>query len=269
MASILITGCNSGFGYYTTECFAREGHRVFSTVRPEEDTTGIEALAATDDYSITILPLDVTDSEQIASVRDEVLAEGPLDVLVNNAGRVVIAPFEETPEEHLRTIFDVNVFGVVSMIQAFLPSMRENRSGTIVNLSSPIALIPSHWYSIYAGTKAAVDAISKSLTHELAEWNIRTILVYPGNYKTAVLKNAVGDMEISKDSPYYEMKQATKAASREIYAQLIGTEEERARRENGRPVAEAILDAVFDGTQNLHYPVGPDSQAIFENRASS
>ena len=268
MANVLITGCNSGFGYYTSECFAKAGHRVFSTVRPEEEMTGIEALAATEGYSIKILSLDVTDSDQIAAVRDEVLTEGPLDVLVNNAGRVVIAPFEETPEDHIRAIFDVNVFGLVNMTQAFLPSMRENRSGTIVNLSSPAALIPPHWYSIYSGSKAAVDAFSKALTQELSEWNIRTILVYPGNYKTGVLKNAVGDIAISENSPYYEMKQATKAASREIYAQLIGTDEERARRENGRPVAEAILGAVFDGTRNLHYPVGSDSQMIFDNRAS-
>lgn len=264
MANVLITGCNSGFGYYTTECFAKAGHRVFSTVRPQEDTTQIERLAATDGCSIKILPLDVTDTAQIASVRDQVLAEGPLDVLVNNAGRVVIAPFEETPENQVRAIFDVNVFGLVNMIQAFLPSMRENKSGSIVNLSSPAALAPSHWYSIYAGSKAAVNALSKSLAQELADWNIRVMVIYPGNYKTAVLKNAVGELTVSEDSPYYDLKQRTKESARAIYAQLLGTEEERARRETGRPVGEAIFEAVFDGTNKLHYPVGSDSQTIFE-----
>lgn len=268
MANVLITGCNSGFGYYTTECFAKAGHRVFSTVRPEEDTSQIEALAATEGYSIDILPLDVTDNAQIATVRDQVLAAGPLDVLVNNAGRVVIAPLEETPEAHSRAIFDVNVFGVINMIQAFLPSMRENNSGTIVNLSSPAALIPPMWYSVYAASKAAVDAITKSLSQELAAWNIRMIEIYPGNYKTSVLNNSVGELTVDKDSPYYELKQSSKEAFREIYAQMIGTEEERALRETGRPVGEAIFGAVFDGTNNLHYPVGSDSQTIFDNRTS-
>ena len=77
MARVLITGCNSGFGYYTSECFARAGHRVFSTIRPQEDTTQIEALAATAAHSIEILPLDVTDGAQIAVVRDQVLAAIP------------------------------------------------------------------------------------------------------------------------------------------------------------------------------------------------
>jgi len=264
MASVLITGCNSGFGYYTTECFARAGHRVFSTIRPQEGTAAIEALASTPGYSIKIIPLDVTDSGRIAEVRDEVLSEGPLDVLVNNAGRVVIAPFEETPGDQVRTIFDVNVFGLIDMIQAFLPSMRANRSGTIVNLSSPAALGPSHWYSIYAASKSAVNALSASLAQEVADWNIRVILVYPGNYKTAVLKNAVGELQVSEDSPYHALKQSTKATSRAVYAQLIGSEEERARRETGRPVGEAIFAAVFDGTTRMHYPVGPDARTIFD-----
>ncbi len=268
MVNVLITGCNSGLGYYTSECFAKNGHRVFATVRPQEDMAALQQLAATEGCSVDILPLDVTDSAQIAEVRDRVLAAGPLDVLVNNAGRVVIAPFEETPDEQVRAIFDVNVFGVINIIQAFLPSMRANKSGIIVNLSSPAGLIPPHWYSIYGASKAAVDAIFKALAKELADWNIRPILVYPGNFKTSVLKNAVGELTVKEDSPYFDLKQKTKAESRAIYAQMI-SDEERAQRETGRPVGEAIYKAVFDGTNQLHYPVGTDSQMIFDNRASS
>ncbi len=268
MANVLITGCNSGLGYYTCEYFAKGGHHVFATVRPQEDMTGLQELAATDGCSIEILPLEVTDNTQIAEVRDQVLAEGPLDVLVNNAGRVVIAPFEETSDEQVRAIFDVNVFGVVNMIQAFLPSMRANKSGTIVNLSSPAGLIPPHLYSIYGASKAAVDVISKTLAKELVDWNIRLKIIYPGNFKTAVLKNAVGELTVKEDSPYFKLKQETKATSRAMYAQMI-SEEERAQRETGRPVGEAIFNAVFDGSDQLHYPVGTDAQTIFDNRASS
>jgi NAD(P)-dependent dehydrogenase (short-subunit alcohol dehydrogenase family) len=267
MANVLITGCNSGCGYYTTEYFAGAGHRVFSTVRPTEDMTRLEALAATEGHAIDILPLDVTDSSQIESARDRVLAAGPLDVLVNNAGRVIIAPFEETPLENVRTLFDVNVFGLVELTQAFLPSMRSNRSGTIVNLSSPAALIPPHWYSIYAGTKAAVNAISLSMAQELADWNIRLILVYPGNFKTGVLDNAVGELTVSEGSPYFGLKQRTKAQARANYAAMLSGDEERAQRETGRPVGEAVFEAVFDGTDRLHYPVGSDAQTVFDNRA--
>lgn len=269
MANVLITGCNSGFGYYTSEYFARAGHRVFATVRPQEDMTRLETLAATEGHSIRILPLEVTDNAQIATVVEQVLAEGPLDVLVNNAGRVVIAPFEEIPEDNVRAIFDVNVFGLFNLTRAFLPSMRANNAGTIVNLSSPAALMPSHWYSVYAASKAAVDAMSKSLAQELADWNIRLILIYPGNFKTAVLNNAVGELTVRQASPYYDLKQSTKEAARATYGSMLASDEERASRETGRPVGEAIFNAVFDGTQNLHYPVGSDAQAVFANRMHS
>ncbi|MGI9286707.1 MAG: hypothetical protein ACR2P1_15075, partial [Pseudomonadales bacterium] len=81
--------------------------------------------------------------------------------------------------------------------------------------------------------------------------------------------HAVGELTVAEESPYYALKQSTKEAARAIYAQMIGTEEARAQRETGRPVGEAIFAAVFDGTNNLHYPVGADSQTIFDNRASS
>lgn len=265
--NILITGCNSGFGYYTTEYFAAAGHTVFATVREGANIQRLEQLAATDGYAIELVQLEVTDSVQIAKVRDYVLSKGPLDVLVNNAGRVVIAPYEEIPEHQIREIFEVNVFGLSNMIQAFLPSMREQKSGTIVNLSSPIAVVPSHWYGVYAASKAAVNALSKTLALELADWNIRVIVVYPGNFKTEVLHNAVGDLTISEKSPYFDLKQKTKQASREIYANFLQSGgEDRASHETGRPVGEAVLNAVFDGTDNIHYPVGSDAEGVWAHR---
>ncbi|MGI9286620.1 MAG: SDR family oxidoreductase [Pseudomonadales bacterium] len=269
MANVLITGCNSGFGYYTAEYFAKAGHHVFATVRKTADTTELQKLADDEDLSIELVTLEVTDSDQVLKVRDYVLSKGPLDILINNAGRVVIAPYEEISEQQIRDIFEVNVFGLSNMIQAFLPSMRANNAGTIVNLSSPIAVVPSHWYGVYAASKAAVDALSKTLALELAGWNIRLMVIYPGNYKTAVLNNAVGSLKVSEDSPYFELKQRTKQASREIYANFLGSEEERAQRETGRPVGDAIFNAVFDGTMNMHYPVGADAQGVWDNRIHS
>jgi NAD(P)-dependent dehydrogenase (short-subunit alcohol dehydrogenase family) len=268
MASVLITGCDSGIGYHTAECFADAGHRVFATVRSGADTARVDALAAAAGGRLTILRLDVTDPAQIAAVSESVLAEGPLDVLVNNAGRVMIAPAEESSDADARALFDVNFFGLFAMTKAFLPAMRAQRAGTIVNLSSPSALVPAHWYGLYAASKAAVGALSATLAHELAPWNIRVIVVYPGNFKTAVLKHAVGSLEVAPDSPYFELRQQTKAAARVHYAAMLGPEE-RATRESGRPVGEAILSAVFDGTGRLHYPVGTDAQTLFDNRAKA
>lgn len=265
MKNVLITGCSSGFGYYTAKYFAEKGDHVYATVRKGADSAELDALIAQENLSIEKVFLEVTNSAQVTEVRDYVLSKGPLDVLINNAGRVVIAPYEEISEQQIRDIFEVNFFGLSNMMHAFIPSMRENKSGTIVNLSSPIAVIPSHWYGIYAASKACVDALSKTLAVELAPWNVRVMVIYPGNYKTAVLDNAVGLMNsVDEASPYFELKQIVKKASREVYAQQIGSDEERARRETGEPLGEAIYDAVNDGTMDTHYPVGPDSQAIWD-----
>lgn len=266
--NVLITGCNSGFGFYTTEYFAAAGHHVYATVRETADTSRLEALASREGYSIELVTLEITDSDQILLVRDHVLSKGPLDVLVNNAGRVLITPFEETSNQQIRDIFEVNLLGLTNMIKAFLPSMRENRSGTIVNLSSPAAVMPTQWYGMYGASKAAVDALSKSLALEVADWNIRVILIYPGNFKTNILKNAAGVIDsVGEDSPYFELKKKVKEGYRAIYAKYLGgSEEERALRETGRPVGEAIFKAVTDGTLKMHYPVGNDAQGVWDSR---
>jgi len=268
MARVLISGCNSGIGYHTVACFAEQGHRVFAAVGRHGGTAAIDALAAGSKGLVTVLPLDVTRPADIAAVRDRVLAEAPLDVLVNNAGRVMIAPVEECSDADARALFDVNFFGLFALSRAFLPAMRARQAGTIVNLSSPSALVPAHWYGLYGASKAAVGALSVTLAQELAPWNIRVIVVYPGNFKTEVLNNAFGSVVVAPESPYFALKQQTKAASRAHYAQMVD-DEERASRESARPVGEAIVRAVFDGTQRLHYPVGSDAQTLFDHRGEA
>jgi short-subunit dehydrogenase len=121
---------------------------------------------------------------------DEVLAEaGRIDVLVNNAGIGLLGGVEESSTAQAQALFDVNVFGVLRMTKAVLPTMRRQRKGRIINMSSIMGLIPAPYNALYASTKHAIEGYSESLDHELRTFGIRVALVEPGFTRTSVEEN--------------------------------------------------------------------------------
>lgn len=129
MKTVLITGCSSGYGLETARYFHSRGWTVIATMR--RPVAGLFP----DSNRIRVLALDVTDPDSIA---DGIAAAGAIDVLVNNAGIGVVGAFEATPIAMIRDVFDTNVFGTLAMTQAVIPQMRERRSGTIINVTSPV-----------------------------------------------------------------------------------------------------------------------------------
>jgi short-subunit dehydrogenase len=139
---------------------------------------------------VTMLACDVTDDASVAKLVDEVLAKaGRIDLLVNNAGVGVIGGAEESSIAQAQALFDVNVFGVLRMTNAVLPTMRRQGTGRIVNVSSILGLIPSPYNAIYSSTKHAVEGYSESLDHELRTFGVRVVLVEPGYTNTAFEEN--------------------------------------------------------------------------------
>src|SRR5262249_48253959 len=142
MATVLITGCSSGFGLLTALAFARRDHRVVATMRDPARDEELARTVRTERLPVTILPLDVCDPAQVTTtVARAETDHGPLDVLVNNSGIELRSSIEDADEADVRRQFETNVFGTVRMIQAVLPRMRERRAGTIVNLSSIAGLV--------------------------------------------------------------------------------------------------------------------------------
>lgn len=134
-----------------------------------------------------VLPLDVRDDRSVTACVDRVRqAAGPVDVLVNNAGYVHEGPLEELPLADLKAIFETNFFGAVRMIQAVLPSMRERRTGRIINVSSLAGLMPLPFLGPYCASKHALESYSESLRHELLPLGIHVTLVEPGYFKTGI-----------------------------------------------------------------------------------
>jgi NAD(P)-dependent dehydrogenase (short-subunit alcohol dehydrogenase family) len=173
----IVTGASGGIGEATARALHAAGYRVFGTYRrpPATKSPGIEYLEC-----------DVISEESVKTAVDEVLSKtGRIDLLVNNAGVGLIAGAEESSLEQARSLFEVNLFGLIRMIKAALPTMRRQRAGRIVNLSSVMGLIPAPFMALYAASKHAVEGYSESLDHEIRGSGIRVVLVEPAYTRTS------------------------------------------------------------------------------------
>src|SRR5215210_6140998 len=191
MKSIVITGVSTGIGQGAAREFARHGYRVFGSVRKEEDA---ERLAAEFGPNFVPLVFDVTDPEVVLGAAAEVgeaLGGSTLAGLVNNAGIAIGGPLALQPLGEVRTHFEVNVVGMISVTQAFLPLLgvgrpRAEKPGRIVNVGSTDGKIASPFIGAYAGTKHAAEGISDSLRRELLLYGIDVILIEPGAVRTEI-----------------------------------------------------------------------------------
>ena len=191
MRSIVITGVSSGIGYGAAREFSRHGYRVFGSVRKEEDAKRLRA-----ELGATFVPLvfDVTDRAAVLGAAEEVgemLDGSGLAGLVNNAGTAIGGPLMLQPLEEVRAHFEVNVVGLVSVTQAFLPLLgarrpRTHEPGRILNVGSVGGKIAAPFIGAYAGTKHAVEGISDSLRRELLPYGIDVILLEPGSVRTEI-----------------------------------------------------------------------------------
>ena len=177
--TVLITGCSSGIGRAAAHAFNDEGWTVYATARNPAD---IETLG---EAGCELATLDVTDQSDVDRVVDRILdEEGAIDALVNNAGYGQFGPIEDVSTEKVHEQFDVNVYGPHRLVKAVLPSMRRERDGTIVNVSSVAGRVTFPGGGVYSGSKFAVEAMSDALRNEVAEFGIDVVVVEPGPVKT-------------------------------------------------------------------------------------
>ena len=176
---ILITGASSGIGYDAALRLARQGHRVYGAARR------LDRMESLKPFGVVPVEMDVTDEATMASgVRGILDAEGRIDVLVNNAGYGYLGAIENVALEEARRQLEVNLFGMARLTQLVLPSMRDRRSGRIINVSSiagKAVLLFGGWYNV---SKYAVEAFSDALRIETKPFGIQVCLVEPGGIKT-------------------------------------------------------------------------------------
>ncbi|MEQ9442957.1 MAG: SDR family oxidoreductase [Cyclobacteriaceae bacterium] len=245
--TIFITGASSGFGKETVELFHQKGWNVVATMRSPEKETVLNQLE-----NVFVTKLDVTDTESIASAVSEALERfGTIDVLVNNAGFGTMGALEAASDELIRKQFEVNVFGLINVTKAVLPTMRNNKSGTIVNLSSVGGRMSFPYLSLYHATKFAVEGLTESVQYELNPLGIQLKIIEPGAYKTNFSGSSMGffgtgDLEDYKNG-FHKFTSGSAERGEEIQNQNI------------IEVAKKIYEAVTDDTETLRYQIGTDA----------
>jgi NAD(P)-dependent dehydrogenase (short-subunit alcohol dehydrogenase family) len=259
--SVLITGCSSGFGRLTAELLARQGARVFATMRglPRPEADELVALAKAESLDLHVIAIDVTELPQVnAGVKEaERINGGPLDVLVNNAGIGITSPVEVQDMEATRLIFDTNVFGPHRMARAVLPGMRKSRSGLIIQISSQLGRVIAPYAGHYSATKFALEAMSEQLAYELVPHGIDVAIIEPGGYPTRVWVNrnaysaALKERSLSVHSAGYPEQVAA-----------MGKEDGSGRSNDPMDVAKAIAGLIAQppGTRPLRLPVAPGNK---------
>lgn len=259
--SVLITGCSSGFGRLTAELLARQGAKVFATMRglPRPEAEELRILAQTEKLDLSVIEIDVTSEDQVANgvAQAEMAAGGAIDVLVNNAGIGITSPIEVQDMEATRLMFETNVFGPHRMARAVLPGMRKKGGGLIIQISSQLGRVIAPYSGHYSATKFALEAMSEQLAYELVPHNIDVSIIEPGGYPTKVWVN--------RNLYSQALKNRAEVQHTEGYPQQVaamGTEDGSGRSNDPMDVAKAIagLIALPPGTRPLRLPVSPGAK---------
>lgn len=253
MASVLITGTSKGIGLETALAFGRAGHRVYATMRNPSQSPALAETAAREKLPITVSTMDVDSDQSVSEGIAAILRDGPIDVLVNNAGVEGVGSVEEFPLARFRAIMETNYFGTLRCIQAIVPQMRERQSGCIINVTSVAGRICCPPLTSYCASKWALEALSEGLAGELKTFNVRVAIVEPGIIDTAMAQR-IGDP--ASTSPYGQAARFSALFSNSL--------------KNPVPpsvVAAKILEVAESKSWQLRYPVGPDAIPFLEWRS--
>lgn len=235
MATVLITGCSSGFGLLTAVELARRGDRVFASMRDLARATALETALKEAGAEAELVQLDVLDDASAAAAVAGVLERaGGVDVLVNNAGIARIGPLEELTTDQVGEMFGTNIGGTIRMMKAVLPHMRAAGRGHIVNVTSVAAFVAVPFGGAYAATKHAVDALGEALAIEVAPWGIHVTNVAPAAYDTGMTADVAAAITRA-DSSAYGDRFRTAMEHHEATMRAANTPED---------VAVAIADAI-------------------------
>ena len=250
----LVTGSSSGIGLETCLALARDGYHTFASMRNVKKATKLEEAAKKDSLPIDVIELDVDKEESIVTAIKKVMEDaGRIDVLVNNAGYGQFGCTEDVSIEEFRKQFETNFFSIVRIIQEVVPVMRNQNSGSIINISSVAGRMGLPGSPAYISSKFALEGLGECLRYELGQFGIKTTLIEPGVIKT----NFFDSMKIpdSKTDPKYKELTDHILSGIKMMVQM-GTEPAQ--------VAEIIIKALHDDEMLPRYVVGTDAAMFME-----
>ena len=209
MASVVITGSNSGFGRLTAETLVKAGHTVFATMRDSGSKNAkaaaeLRAFGAANGGRVHVVELDVTAEASVQQGIDSIAQQsgGVIDVVFNNAGRFSAGVQEAYTLEEVKDLFETNVFGPLRVNRAALPHMRKRRSGLIINTSSIVGRFTLPCVGVYAASKHALEALAEAQRDELKPLGIDVVLIEPGAFPTAVGDKGLYPADRARASEY-------------------------------------------------------------------
>lgn len=251
-----ITGASRGFGRIWAEAALTRGDQVAATARKLADVADLTAR-----FGEAVLPLalDVTNPEQVQQVVQQAHKHfGKLDVLVNNAGASLLAATEEASDEQIRELFDANYLGMVRVLRAALPLLRQQGSGHILGVSSGLGITSMPLVGFYCATKWAVEALHEALAQEVKAFGIKVTLVEPGAYAT----------DFGKSAKFADVLEPYADFRKQMMARLATLE-----RGDPQATAEAILKLVDAENPPLRLGLGtsilPRARAAYAERIAT
>lgn len=246
--TVLITGTSSGIGKETVKYFSENGWNVAATMRSPEKETELGKLP-----NVKLYKLDVTNDESIKGAIDAAINDfGAIDAIVNNAGYGAVGIFEKATKEQIQKQFDTNVFGVMNVTRQILPYFRKKKAGTIINVTSMGGRITFPIYSVYHGTKWAIEGWAEALQFELRPFNIKVKNVEPGAIKTDFYERS---MDLFKKEGLTDY---------DSYEQITYQNSQKAGEDAPLPiiVAKTIFKAANDDNFKLRYPASAQSSML-------
>lgn len=260
----IVTGSSSGIGFETSLALARNGFCTYATMRNLDKSKTILELARLEELPLEVLRLNVTDDKSVKKAIEKIANEQErIDVLVNNAGYALVGPFEELSIEEFKEQFETNVLGAIRVTQGVLPIMRNQRCGTIVNISSIAGRIGFPLTSAYVSSKFALEGLSESIAYETEQFRIKVILIEPGVIKTNFDNNLKIGKRVAATDPNSPYAEITKR-------RILGFKPRFEKGSHPTEVAKAILKAIqSENSPELRHLVGNDAFKLMEIRKNT
>ena len=254
----IVTGASQGIGLKTACALAERGYRVWALARNKEK---LEALAAEDQRIIPHI-VDLARADQVEAFCSEITSQrGPIDVLINNAGYSLRGVVEAVPIDHIKSLFEVNVFALLRITQACLSNMRPRRTGTIINISSIAGKFVFPGNGPYSATKHAVEAFTDAMRHELAPLGIRVVSIRPAFIDTGF--NAVAN-QLSGERVPPAAEEYSKLST--IAQDQIGKMWAKLDRLAPEAVADLIMKIIASECPQASYAIGPTAEEFLTER---
>lgn len=222
---VVVTGCSSGFGEGAVRAFADKGCRVWGTLRDAQGRNAAKknALEAYSDH-VSIIDMDVTDDASVAAAFARIQAQGPVDVLINNAGIMYLGITEAFSINQAKEQMETNYYGAIRTMQAVLPAMRAARSGLIINTSSLVGQISPPFFSTYSATKHALEGYVQGLRYEVSPFGIDVAIVQPGPFRSGLLGGGQAPARHDVLTSYGELANVPEAMGQH-FAQFLQSDE--------------------------------------------